>query len=66
MPAANRILPPQYSVDHPLYQVTCRFALGPSVTGLLEMATAAGWDEEQIALAVITLVSMHIDPVQHN
>lgn len=66
MPAANRILSPQYSVDHPLYQATCRFALEPSVIGLLEMAAAAGWDEEQIALAVITLVSMHIDPVQHN
>lgn len=57
MASTNRINPPNHPVTHPGYQRDCQFALEPSVTKLLELAVAAGWDQNQAIDAVLVLAA---------
>jgi hypothetical protein len=60
MAKANRINPPSHALGDPQYQTHCQFALEPSVTKLLEMATAAGWDAAQVAYAIMMLAATNL------
>lgn len=60
MASTNRINPPNQSVSHPGYQRDCQFALEPSVTKLLDLAVAAGWDQEHVIDAVLVLVASRL------
>ncbi|WP_332304791.1 hypothetical protein [Rhizobium sp. GR12] len=42
------------------YQAECQFALEPSATRLIEMATEAGWDHQQVVYALLNIASTHI------
>lgn len=39
------------------YLTECRFAIEPSIRGLLDAAEQAGWDREYATLAVIAVAS---------
>ncbi len=55
------INPPSLHTKGLDYLSECRFALEPSVVGLLDAACAAGWDRSTAALALISLIdeSLH-------
>jgi hypothetical protein len=57
MTSKNRINPPDHPLTHPDYQRDCQFALEPSVTKLLELAVAAGWDRNHVIDAVLVLAA---------
>ncbi|MND49420.1 hypothetical protein D3C81_1877850 [compost metagenome] len=42
------------------YQEECQFALEPSVTRLIELATEAGWDRDQVVYAMLSIAAPHI------
>lgn len=41
-------------------QEECQFALEPSVTRLIELATEAGWNHEQVVYAMLAVAAPHI------
>lgn len=43
---------PQHAVDDPEYSVACREALQPFLQRMIEDATGAGWDEEEVSRAI--------------
>ncbi|WP_144862607.1 hypothetical protein [Mesorhizobium sp. J18] len=50
-----RINPPTNPIEHPDYLKECQFALEPSITKLIELASDAGWDRNQAAVAIMFL-----------
>lgn len=50
MPQINSPSSLRSSLD---YQEECKFALEPSISKLIEMAEAAGWDRSHIVIAVL-------------
>lgn len=62
MTTTIRINPPgDESIGSRQYQRSCIFALEPSVTRLIELATEAGWDEQQVVYALICIAAPHIN-----
>lgn len=56
-----RINGPSGKFDKSLkYQEECQFALEPSVTRLIELATEAGWDRDQVVYAMLAVAAPHI------
>lgn len=55
------INPPSRPFCEPAYQQECQFSLEPSLAGLVAMAEKAGWDRQQVLLAVMMLASGMIE-----
>lgn len=43
------------------YQKECQFALEPSINRLIEVASDAGWDLQQVVYALVILTLSHIE-----
>ena len=62
MTTAIRINPPDdEAIGRLQYQRDCVFALEPSVTRLIELATEAGWEEQQVFIALLCIAAPHIN-----
>lgn len=57
----HRINAPTKVVADPAYSTECQFALEPSVTGLVALATEAGWDKQQVFYSLMCLAANRID-----
>ena len=56
-----RINGPSGTSDNSLkFQEECQFALEPSVTRLIELATEAGWGRDQVVYALLAIAAPHI------
>lgn len=61
MMVPSRINPPDNApIGSTHYRQDCMFALEPSVFRLVELAKEAGWDEQQVFLALMCLAAMNI------
>lgn len=62
MTKAIRINGPSRVFDNDLnYQKECKFALEPSVTTLIELATEAGWSRDQVVFALLSIAADVVD-----
>lgn len=57
MARTARINAPTNDVLDADYSAECRFAIEPSLTKMIELAVAAGWDRQQVALAAMFLAA---------
>lgn len=55
MAKRSRIHAPTKSLGDIDYTSECRFAIEPSLTKMIELAEAAGWQRSQVAIAVMFL-----------
>lgn len=53
--------PPTHSAkDFLAYETECRAALKPLLTGLIDMAEAAGWSRRTLASTLMFLAAQHV------
>lgn len=62
MSGAGRINgPTDTPVGSDQYQQDCIFALEPSVIKLIELAAEAGWDEQQVVCAIMSIAALQVN-----
>jgi hypothetical protein len=58
--AMSDILPPAVPDDHPDRHVSCQFALHAAFLQIAGRAVAAGWNEREVAAALVDLADNHM------
>lgn len=61
MPRRACINAPTKALTDTDYASECRFCLEPSLTKMIELAVAAGWNRKQVVLATIFVVAELMD-----
>lgn len=54
------ITAPKHPLEHPERGIDCEFAIEPTFQAVITAAVAAGWNEAEVAEAVLELARNHI------